>query len=103
VARGNLLLDGDGQLAAVIDFGTCGVGDPSCDLAVAWTLLTDDGRRAFRDQLAVDHVSWRRGRGWALWKALATCSYTYEDPDDSAEFAQATQVLDAILRDYATS
>ena len=26
VAQGNLLLDGDGQLAAVIDFGTCGVG-----------------------------------------------------------------------------
>ncbi|WP_233621801.1 aminoglycoside phosphotransferase family protein [Amycolatopsis sp. WAC 04182] len=44
VAPGNLLLDG-GRLAAVIDFGTCGVGDPSCDLAIAWTLLTDDGRR----------------------------------------------------------
>ena len=37
VAEGNLLLD-DGQLAAVIDFGTCGVGDPACDLAIAWWL-----------------------------------------------------------------
>jgi aminoglycoside phosphotransferase (APT) family kinase protein len=45
VAQGNLLLDGDGQLGAVIDFGTCGVGAPACDLAVAWTLLTDDGHR----------------------------------------------------------
>jgi aminoglycoside phosphotransferase (APT) family kinase protein len=103
VARGNLLLDGDGQLAAVIDFGTCGVGDPACDLAVAWTLLTDDGRQAFRDELAVDRATWRRGRGWALWKALATCSSTYEDPDDSAEFAEAEQVLDAIFGDHAAS
>jgi aminoglycoside phosphotransferase (APT) family kinase protein len=43
VAEGNLLLN-DGQLAAVIDFGTCGVGDPAGDLAIAWTLLTADGR-----------------------------------------------------------
>ena len=53
VAAGNLLLD-DGQLSAVIDFGTCGVGDPACDLAVAWTLLTAEGRQAFRDRLSVD-------------------------------------------------
>lgn len=32
-AAGNLLL-ADGQLAAVIDFGTCGIGDPACDLAI---------------------------------------------------------------------
>ena len=103
VARGNLLLDDGGQLAAVIDFGTCGVGDPACDLAVAWTLLTDDGRQAFRDELAVDRASWRRGRGWALWKAVVTCSYTHEDPDDAAELAHAEQVLDAIFGDHAAS
>ena len=96
VAEGNLLLH-DGQLAAVIDFGTCGVGDPACDLAVAWTLLTADGRQAFRDRLAVDADSWARGRGWALWKTLATCSYTYEDPADAEEFAAAKRVLDEIF------
>ena len=73
VARGNLLLR-DGRLASVIDFGTCGVGDPACDLAVAWTLLTADGRRAFRQRLAVDEATWARGRGWALWKTLTTCA-----------------------------
>ena len=35
---GNLLLR-DGRLAAVIDFGTSGVGDPACDVVIAWTLL----------------------------------------------------------------
>jgi hypothetical protein len=72
------------------------------DLAVAWTLLTDDGRQAFRDELAVDQATWRRGRGWALWKAVATCSSTHEDPDGSAQLAEAEQVLDAIFRDAAS-
>jgi aminoglycoside phosphotransferase (APT) family kinase protein len=78
VAAGNLLLR-DGRLGAVIDFGTCGVGDPACDLAVAWTLLTAEGRQAFRDHLGVDDAEWIRGRGWALWKALATDDVTVLD------------------------
>ena len=35
----NLLLR-DGRLAAVLDFGTCGVGDPACDLLPAWGFST---------------------------------------------------------------
>ena len=102
VAEGNLLLK-DGQLAAVIDFGTCGVGDPACDLAIAWTLLTAAGRQAFRDRLSVDAASWARGRGWALWKTLATCSYTYQDPEDAEEFAGAKRILDEIFSEYSVS
>jgi aminoglycoside phosphotransferase (APT) family kinase protein len=56
----------------VIDFGTCGVGDPACDLTIAWTLLSGPSRAAFRRRLAVDDGTWARGRGWALWKAFAT-------------------------------
>lgn len=99
VAEGNLLLV-DGQLAAVIDFGTCGVGDPACDLAVAWTLLTADGRQVFRDRLSVDAMTWARGRGWALWKALATYMYTYDDPEDAAS---SKRVLDEIFAEYSAS
>jgi aminoglycoside phosphotransferase (APT) family kinase protein len=102
VAEGNLLL-GNGQLAAVIDFGTCGVGDPACDLAIAWTLLTADGRQAFRDRLSVDPATWARGRGWALWKALATYWHTYEDPEDAALTASAKRVLDEISSEYSRS
>ncbi|BCJ69129.1 aminoglycoside phosphotransferase family protein [Polymorphospora rubra] len=100
VAEGNLLLH-DGQLAAVIDFGTCGVGDPACDLAVAWSLLTADGRQVFRGRLSVDADSWARGRGWALWKTLVTCSYTYEDPEDAEDFASARRILGEIFSEYA--
>ncbi len=38
IASGNLLVN-DGRLAGVIDFGTSGVGDPACDLVIAWTLF----------------------------------------------------------------
>jgi aminoglycoside phosphotransferase (APT) family kinase protein len=72
VAAGNLIVR-DGRLAAVIDFGTSGVGDPACDLVIAWTLFSGPSRRAFRD--AIEHgcapaAMWARARGWALWKAL---------------------------------
>lgn len=94
IAAGNLLLDG-GELAAVIDFGTCGVGDPSCDLAIAWTLLTPDGRQAFRDRLSVDEPTWVRGRGWALWKTLVACAQTVGRSDSEATTAR--RILDGIL------
>lgn len=71
VAAGNLLVR-DGRLAAVIDFGCSGVGDPACDLAIAWTLFAGESRQAFRAALGVDDATWTRGRGWVLWKALIT-------------------------------
>jgi aminoglycoside phosphotransferase (APT) family kinase protein len=98
VAEGNLLLS-DGQLAAVIDFGTCGVGDPACDLAIAWTLLSAEGRQRFREQMRADPAEWARGRGWALWKTLATCARTLGD--DKEEAASARHVLSDILSEYA--
>jgi aminoglycoside phosphotransferase (APT) family kinase protein len=48
VATGNLLT-AQGRLTAVIDFGTCGVGDPACDLVIAWTFLQRDERQIFRE------------------------------------------------------
>ena len=100
VAAGNLLLI-DGELAAVIDFGTCGVGDPSCDLAVAWTLLTATGRHAFRERLSVGEAAWARGRGWALWKTLAACARNVRKADE--EGANAWRILGEIFAEYEAS
>jgi aminoglycoside phosphotransferase (APT) family kinase protein len=66
---GNLLTVG-GRLSAVIDFGGLGVGDPACDLIVAFTLLSARCRTVFRDALGVDDAAWARGRGWALATGL---------------------------------
>ena len=62
VAAGNLLVE-DGRLSAVIDFGTSGVGDPSCDLSISWTLFEGEARDAFRASLELDDATWARGRG----------------------------------------
>src|SRR5262245_2533480 len=60
----------DGRLAAVIDFGGLGVGDPACDMLPAWTLLTADTRERFRAAADVDDATWVRGRGWGLCLGL---------------------------------
>lgn len=69
VAVGNLLVQA-GSLSAVIDFGTSGVGDPACDLVIAWTYFSGPAREAFRDAVCQDAGRWTRARGWALWKSL---------------------------------
>jgi aminoglycoside phosphotransferase (APT) family kinase protein len=71
---GNLLAI-QGRLRAVIDFGCLGVGDPACDLIVAWNLFTAAARDTFRAALAVDDATWRRGRGWALSVGLIALPY----------------------------
>jgi aminoglycoside phosphotransferase (APT) family kinase protein len=71
LAPGNILIDG-GRLSAVIDWGTSGVGDPACDLAIAWTFFDPSERRVFAEEAGLDAGTWSRARGWALWKALIT-------------------------------
>ena len=71
---GNLLVH-QGRLSAVIDFGCLGVGDPACDLIVAWNLLSAETRSAFRAALPVDDATWARGRGWALSFGLIGLPY----------------------------
>ena len=73
VAVGNLLTV-NGNLAAVIDFGTCGVGDPACDLVIAWTFFGREERQIFREAVELPDDAWSRARGWALWKALISFS-----------------------------
>ncbi len=71
---GNLLTL-DGRLSAVIDFGCLGVGDPACDLMIAWNLLSVETRDVFRAVLQVDDATWARGRGWALSVGLIALAY----------------------------
>jgi aminoglycoside phosphotransferase (APT) family kinase protein len=80
IASGNLLLDDRGDLSAVIDFGTSGVGDPACDLVIAWTLFDGESRAEFTRLMPADDAMWARARGWALWKALITIDNPYAGP-----------------------
>ena len=75
----NLLAE-DHELVAVIDFGLLGVGDPACDLMVAWTYLSAESRDVFRSLLAVDDATWSRGRGWAVQFGLRAAAYSADNP-----------------------
>jgi aminoglycoside phosphotransferase (APT) family kinase protein len=99
VAAGNLLLR-DGRLAAVIDFGSSAVGDPACDVVIAWTLFCGSSRAAFRAGLGVDRATWSRARGWALWKALITLVGDLERGDGAAA-AATRMVIDRVVADHA--
>jgi aminoglycoside phosphotransferase (APT) family kinase protein len=69
ISLGNLLV-ADGNLSAVIDFGQLAVGDPACDLTIAWTMLHGKSRELFIQYILVDQGTWIRAQAWGLWKAL---------------------------------
>lgn len=97
VASGNLLVK-DGRLAAVIDFGSSGTGDPACDLYIAWTFFDREARDVFRAALPLDRETWARGRGWTLWKALITAAGHIGAPP--GEVNKAWRVIDAVVEDH---
>lgn len=94
VAAGNLLVS-DGRLRAVIDWEGLAVGDPACDLLVAWELFDGDDRERFRAEVDVDDATWARGRGWALSTAIGALAY-YETTNPFMA-AQARHKLAAVL------
>ena len=91
------LLAVQGRLSAVIDFGGLGVGDPACDLLIAWDLLSAKTRDVFRAALQVDDATWARGRGWALSVALIALPY-YQDTNP-AMVRYARHMMDEVLAD----
>ncbi|MCK2219501.1 aminoglycoside phosphotransferase family protein [Actinomadura sp. ATCC 31491] len=95
VAPGNLLV-ADGKLTAVIDFGTSGVGDPACDLVIAWTMFAGGSRKGFREAAGQDDGAWARAKGWALWKALLVLTRALAS-GDRAEAADARRVVGEVL------
>ncbi|MDO8322718.1 MAG: phosphotransferase, partial [Phenylobacterium sp.] len=100
VAAGNLLVR-DGRLSAVIDFGILGVGDPACDLAIAWTLLHGEARAAFREALPLDQGTWARGRGWTIWKALIVAAGLPGSSEE--EMARSRAIIVDLVGEHTTS
>lgn len=99
---GSNLLVQDGRLAAVIDFGSCAVGDPACDLVIAWTLLHGSARAAFRAGVPGDAATWARARGWALWKALLTSAQSTDGRAAEERFGwrcSAGQLINELIAD----
>lgn len=97
IASGNLLV-ADGKLTAVIDFGTSGVGDPACDLVIAWGMFSGESREAFRHTVGQDAATWARARGWLLWKCLLTLSGSIDTDPERAAFDQ--RLIAEVIADH---
>jgi aminoglycoside phosphotransferase (APT) family kinase protein len=74
------LLAADGKLSGVIDWGTCGVGDPAIETTIAWSLFPPDARDVYREALGVDDATWERGKGWVLTGVFGIPYYRVTNP-----------------------
>ena len=74
------LLATDGRLSGVIDWGTCGVGDPAIDTIAAWSLLPAGAREVYRDELGVTDDEWARGKGWVVTGVFGIPYYRHTNP-----------------------
>jgi aminoglycoside phosphotransferase (APT) family kinase protein len=94
------LLARDGRLSGVLDWGCAGVGDPACDVMVAWKLFGGGGREAFRSALGVDDAAWARARGWVISQAVIALAY-YTEETNAVLVAEARRWLAEALADHA--
>jgi aminoglycoside phosphotransferase (APT) family kinase protein len=93
------MLHRGGELAAVIDFGDLGRGDPATDLGTAWLTFDAEGRTRFRAEVAAVHAwddaMWTRARGWAVSMTTALLAFSDDAPAMRAMGLWAlAQVLD---------
>jgi aminoglycoside phosphotransferase (APT) family kinase protein len=72
---GNLVVDDDGRLVAVIVWGALGVGDPAPVVAAALWTFTGEARDAYREAVCPDDATWLRACGWALAPSLTGIDY----------------------------
>ena len=91
----NVLLR-NGRLAAVLDWGGVGAGDPAVDVMVAWKLVAREQRDRFRELLQVDEATWLRARGWCVSQALIALAY-YTPESNPPLHAEATRWLAEVL------
>lgn len=84
-AIGNILMK-NGKLSAIIDFGGMGMGDPACDLVIAWVFLSGKSRDIFINEMNLDEDTWERAKAWALWKAtFVLCELDNKNSDEAIE------------------
>jgi aminoglycoside phosphotransferase (APT) family kinase protein len=90
------LIANEGRVAAVIDFGCLGVGEPAADLVAAWAMFEGKSRDAFRTAVGADHATWARARDWAL---LAVGALPYYRDTSPGIVARCRHQIAEVLRD----
>jgi len=90
----------DGRIGGVIDWGEMGVGDPACDVQVAWKLHSAAARDAFREALGVDDATWDRARGWVVSQAVGILAY-YTPENNAPLYHEAEGWLELVRSEAA--
>lgn len=86
----------DRRISGVIDWAPMGVGDPACDVMVAWKLHSSAARDAFREALPTDDSTWERARGWVLSQAVGALAY-YTPENNPTLYHEAESWLGLVL------
>jgi aminoglycoside phosphotransferase (APT) family kinase protein len=86
----------EGRISGLIDWEAMGVGDPACDVMVAWKLHSLAARDAFREALPVDDATWDRARAWALSQAVAALAY-YTPENNPSLYHEAENWLELVM------
>jgi aminoglycoside phosphotransferase (APT) family kinase protein len=90
----NFLLDAEGVLCGVIDWGDVHIGHPAVDLAVAHSFLPPEGREIFRRAYGeIDEETWRLAKFRALYINLHILVYAY-DIGDPLQLREAKTALE---------
>ena len=85
-------------LSLILDSLLFTVGDPACDLAIAWTFFKGESREIFRTLLALDANTWARGRAWTLWKALVIAADITRG--NAIEATHAWQIIKEVIAEH---
>lgn len=89
---GNLLVDDDGVITGVIDWGDMTRGDRATDLATLWMNLGDRNARenALRACHGITEATWRRAKGWAVFYGVTLGTSGLAGDQRHAVMAQRT-------------
>lgn len=96
IHAGNLLVQ-NRKITGVIDFGMSGVGDPACDVMIAWLLFDAEERGRFRSVVKPDEATWDRAKGCALHFGIM--AYSYYKNRDPFLAGIAKRTLEEVIKD----
>lgn len=97
---GNLLVR-DGHLAAVIDWGGLGTGDPAPDLCPGFWLFEGETRERYKRVMGYDEAAWRRARGWIIAPSVTGVDY-YADTFPAMS-RRGLAGIEAVIADLASA
>ena len=87
----------EGRISGVIDWACMGVGDPACDVMVAWKLHSGEARDAFRRALPTDDAECGNEPGAGRCRRWSPSSRYYTPENNAVLYREAEDWLALVL------